>query len=160
MVWQWLTVIALTMVPSLVAGPSAGIIAGIHFGFSPWILLPVVAAASFAEGLLVIGIAELGLRVPWIFRTLARSRTAKARRWAERWGIWGGLTLGVAVLGQEPILIALVWMQVDKRRLVGPLALSSVAFTVIYFAVVRAGYSQVSLLGSQLRELYDLLGAL
>lgn len=160
MLWQWLTVIALTMVPSLVAGPSAGIIAGIHFGFSPWVLLPVVALASFVEGLLVIGLAELGLRVPWIGRTLSRSRTPRAQRWAEKWGPWGGLTLGVAVVGQEPILVALVWMKVDKRRILLPLALSSICFTAIYFIVVRAGYQQVSLLGSQLRELYELLKAL
>jgi membrane protein YqaA with SNARE-associated domain len=160
MLWQWLTVIALTMVPSLVAGPSAGIIAGIHFGFSPWVLLPVVALASFAEGLLVMWLAQLGLRIPWLGKSLARSRTPKAQRWAEKWGAWGGLTLGVAAVGQEPILIALVWMQVEKRRILIPLALSSIAFTAVYFAIVRAGYSQMSLLGSQLKELFDLLGAL
>ena len=26
---------------------------------------------------------------------------------ADKWGVWGGLTIGCAVVGQEPILVAL-----------------------------------------------------
>lgn len=156
MLWQWLTVIALSMTPALIAGQSAACAAGMAFGWSPWRLLPVVATASFVEGLIVIKLAELSVRVPWLRRHLARWHKPSAVAWCQRWGPWGGLMLGVAVVGIEPILIALKWMDVDSKKLVLPLAISSVLFTVLYYVIVAFGWAQASRFGD-VRELVDLL---
>lgn len=156
MAWRWLLVVVLSMVPALVAGPSAGILAAMHFGFAPEVYLPVVALASFVEGLAVVKLAELALRSPAIEHRLAPLRTERAVRWASKWGPWGGLLLGVATLGQEPILIALVWLKVERRKLVLPLALSSTLFTGIYFVTLRQGLASLS----KLDELWRLLDTL
>jgi hypothetical protein len=118
--------------------------------------LPVVATASFVEGLIVIKLAELSVRVPWLRRHLARWHKPSAVAWCQRWGPWGGLMLGVAVVGIEPILIALKWMDVDSKKLVLPLAISSVVFTVLYYVIVAFGWAQASRFGD-VRELVDLL---
>lgn len=156
LVWQWALVILLSMVPALVAGPSAGIAAGMHFGFRPAIYLPVVALSSFVEGLGVVKLAERARDNAWLERKLGYLRTPRAHAWAERWGPWGGLILGVAVVGQEPILIALVWLGVERRRLLLPLAASSALFTALYFALIHFGVESAT----RLDELWQLLRSL
>jgi len=142
-IWKWLTVVALSMTPALVAGPSAAILAAIGFGFSPWAYLPVVMVSSFCGGLLVMRLSDWSARIPLLERWLARARKPKAVRWCERWGPWGGLTIGAAAIGPLPILIALKWMGVEDRRIVAPLAVSSALFTLIYQWLVAVGVDQV-----------------
>jgi len=63
---------------------------------------------------------------------------------ANRWGVWGDLTLGCAVVGQEPILVALRWLGVDMRRIWLPLAVSNAVFAVTYYVIVWFGLEQVA----------------
>lgn len=49
-----------------------------------------------------------------------------------------------ALVGQEPILVALRWLGVDMRRIWLPLAVSNAAFAVIYYAVVLFGIDQAA----------------
>ncbi len=132
------------MTPNLVLGPSAAVGVGIAAHYSPWLLLPVVAAAGYVEGLAVAWVAGQTTRIGFIGRWVARMRTPRATALADRWGVWGGLTLGCAVVGQEPILVALRWLGVEMRHIRLPLAVSNAVFAVIYYAVVRAGLSQLA----------------
>ena len=144
------------MTPALILGQSAACAAGIAFGWSPWVLLPVVAVSGFVEGLIVIKLADLSARTPRLRRWLERWHKPSAVEWCRRWGPWGGLTLGVAFVGIEPILVALKWMDVDTKKLVLPLAVSSVLFTGLYYAIVASGWAQADRF-AELREIVDLL---
>lgn len=132
------------MTPNLVLGPSLAVGVGIKEHISPWILIPVVASASYAEGLILAWVAGQSTRIGFIGRLVARLRTSRAVAFAGEWGVWGGLTLGCAVVGQEPILVALRWLGVEMRRIWLPLAVSDAAFAVIYYAVVSMGLNQVA----------------
>ncbi|MFZ2628576.1 MAG: hypothetical protein WAX67_06800, partial [Rugosibacter sp.] len=112
--------------------------------YSPWILLPVVAAAGYAEGLALAWLAGQSTRIGFIDRWVARLRTPRGVAFANKWGVWGGLTLGCAVAGQEPILVALRWLGVDMRRIWLPLAVSNAVFAVLYYAIVRVGLGQAA----------------
>ncbi len=142
--WTWASIVGLSMTPNLVMGPSAAVGVGIAAHFSPWIFLPVIAAAGYCEGLVLAWLAGQSTRIGFIGRWVARLRTPRSVTLANRWGVWGGLTLGCAVVGQEPILVALRWLSVDMRRIWLPLAVSNAVFTVIYYAVVRFGLDQVA----------------
>jgi hypothetical protein len=132
------------MTPNLILGPSVAVGVGIAAHYDPWVLLPVVAAAGYFEGLVVAWLAGQSTRIGFIDRWVVRRRTPRAVDLANRWGVWGGLTLGCAVVGQEPILVALRWLGVDMRRIWLPLAVSNAAFAVIYYAVVSAGLDQAA----------------
>jgi hypothetical protein len=49
-----------------------------------------------------------------------------------------------ALVGQEPILVALRWLGVDMRRIWLPLAISNALFAVLYYAIVWFGLDQVA----------------
>src|SRR5262245_7429153 len=138
--WKWATVIGLSMTPALVLGQSAACVAGIGFGFDPAVLIAVVAAAGFVEGLIIVWLARLAGRIPRLERWLGRFHTPRAVAWMNRWGPLGGLMLVPAAVGQEPAIVTLVWMDVPARRLILPLALSNVVYTLIYYAIVRYGW--------------------
>ncbi|MDD5248144.1 MAG: hypothetical protein PHY45_04110 [Rhodocyclaceae bacterium] len=142
--WTWASIVGLAATPNLVLGPSAAVGVGIAAHCSPWVLLPVVAAASYCEGLAVAWLAGASTRIGFIGRWIKRLRTPKGMALANRWGVWGGLTLGCAVVGQEPILVALRWLGVDMRRIWLPLAVSNAVFAGLYYAIVLGGLHQVS----------------
>jgi hypothetical protein len=142
--WTWASIVGLSATPNLVLGASAAVGVGIAAHFSPWALLPVVAAASYFEGLVVAWLAGESTRIGFIGRWVARLRTPRGVALANRWGVWGGLTLGCAVVGQEPILVALRWLGVDMRRIWLPLAVSNAVFAVIYYVIVRLGIDQIA----------------
>jgi hypothetical protein len=142
--WTWLSIIGLSMTPNLILGPSTAVGVGIAAHFNPWVLLPVVAAAGYFEGLVLAWLAGASTRIGFIGRWVARMRTPKSTALAEKWGVWGGLTIGCAFVGQEPILVALRWLGVDMRRIWLPLAISNAVFSVIYYMVVWFGIDQVA----------------
>jgi hypothetical protein len=142
--WTWLSIIGLSMTPNLVLGPSVAVGVGIAAHFSPWVLVPVVAAAGYFEGLVVAWLAGESTQIGFINRWVARMRTPRAVDFANRWGVWGGLTFGNAAVGQEPILVALRWLGVDMRRIWLPLAVCNAIFAVIYYVVVSVGLDQVA----------------
>ena len=128
------------MTPNLVLGPSAAVGVGIVAHFNPWVLLPVVAVAGYFEGLVV----------AWLAGSVSSTGGSRgcARRGAWCWPTSGesgaAFTLGCAVVGQEPILVALRWLGVDMRRIWLPLAVSNVVFAVLYYAIVWFGLDQVA----------------
>jgi len=142
--WTWASIVGLSMTPNLVLGPSAAVGVGIAAHVSPWVLLPVVAVAGYLEGLVVAWLAGQSTHIGFVGRWVARMRTPRSTALADKWGVWGGLTLGCAVVGQEPILVALRWLGVDMRRIWLPLAVSNAVFAVIYYAVVWFGLGQVA----------------
>lgn len=154
--WRWSTVVLLTMVPALLGGPSAGVAAGLAYGFDLPTLLVVVSVTSFVAGLMWIRLAELSLRIPRLRRTLERVQHPRAVALCNRWGPWGGLTLGAAIVGPEPILIVLKAMMISTRRLLLPLAVSSVAFTLLYYVIVAQGFAHGGALHEDLQLLYEL----
>ena len=143
MIWKWLTVIALSMTPALVLGPAAAAAAGIAWHLDPRILVPVVALSGFVEGMVVAWFGGATTRIGFIHRFCERMRKPCAVALASAWGAWGGLTLGAALLGQEPILLALRVLGVDLRRLVLPIAVSNVLFAVTYYAVARVAFDKL-----------------
>src|SRR5450759_4018964 len=105
--WTWASIVGLSMTPNLVLGPSAAVGVGIAAHYNPWVLLPVVAVAGYFEGLVVAWLAGQSTRIGFIDRWVTRLRTPRSVALTDKWGLWGGLTLGCAVVGQEPILVAL-----------------------------------------------------
>ena len=142
--WTWLSIVGLSMTPNLVLGPSAAVGVGIAAHYNPWVLLPVVAVAGYFEGLVVAWLAGESTRIGFIDRWVTRLRTPRSVALTDKWGVWGGLTLGCAVVGQEPILVALRWLGVDMRRIWLPLAVSNAVFAVLYYAIVWFGLVQVA----------------
>jgi hypothetical protein len=142
--WTWASIVGLSMTPNLVLGPSAAVGIGIAAHYIPWVLLPVVAVSGYVEGLVVAWLAGESTRIGFIGRWVARLHTPRAAAFANRWGVWGGLTLGCAVVGQEPILVALRWLGVDMRRIWLPLAVSNAAFAVIYYAIECGSLREVA----------------
>jgi hypothetical protein len=142
--WTWASIVGLSVTPNLVLGPSAAVAVGFEAHYSPWILLPVVTVASYFEGLIVAWFAGESTRIGFIGRWVARLHTPRAMAFAKKWGVWGGLTLGCAVVGQEPILVALRWLGIDMRRIWLPLAVSDAIFAVLYYAIVWVGLNQVT----------------
>lgn len=143
MFWKWVTVVALAMTPALLLGQSAAATAGIAWHLDARFLVPVIAVAGFAEGMLVAWLGGTSTRIGFVHRWCERMRKPKAVALATAWGPWGGMTVGAAVFGQEPILLALRWLGVDMRKLVVPIAVSNTAFALIYYGVVRFGFDQV-----------------
>lgn len=143
--WTWLSIIALSATPNLVLGPSVAVGVGVEAHFSPWILLPVVATSGYLEGLVIAWLAGETTRIGLFNRWAARMRTPRVVAFASKWGVWGGLTLGCAAVGQEPILVALRWLGVDMRQLWLPLAVSNAVFAVLYYAVVWFGLDQLKI---------------
>lgn len=157
MLWQWLTVIVLSMTPALVLGQSAAAAAGIGFGFDPRILVPVMAVSGFVEGVFVawLGGKTAHLRIGLLQRLIAWMKKPRAVELASRLGPWGGMLVGTGLVGQEPILIALRWMGIDLRRLVLPAAVANAVFAVIYYYVVKLGILGVSSTLDPLRALWE-----
>jgi hypothetical protein len=142
--WIWASIVGLSATPNLVLGPSIAVGVGIKAHYSPWVLLPVVAAASYLEGLVLAWVAGESTRIGFMARWVARLRTPKAVALANKWGVWGGLTIGCAAVGQEPILVALRWLGVDMRRIWFPLAVSNAVFAVLYYAIVWFGLDRIA----------------
>jgi hypothetical protein len=159
MLWQWLTVIGLSMTPALVLGQSAAAAAGIGFGLDPRILVPVMAVSGFVEGLLVawLGGKTASLRIGLLQRFIAWMKKPRAVALAARFGPWGGMLLGTGIVGQEPILIALRWLGVDLRRLVLPTAIANALFAVSYYYVVKLGILSVKSTVDPLRAIWQML---
>ena len=143
MFWKWLSVVALAMTPALVLGQSAAAAAGNAWHLDPRYLVAAIALGGFAEGMLVAWLGGMTTRIGMVHRWCERMRTPKALKMANAWGPWGGLTLGVAAVGQEPILLALRFLGVEVRKLVLPIAASNILFAVIYYAVVRFGLDKL-----------------
>ena len=139
--WKWLTVIGLAATPALIFGQTTAWAAGFGFHLSPWPLAIAIALAGFVEGLVILVLATYAERLPRVHRWLKKLHWPRFDAWFERWGMWTGLALGPAVAGQEPVIIALVWLGASPRRLVLPLLLSNVLYTAIYYAVVKFGWS-------------------
>lgn len=159
MLWQWLTVIGLSMTPALLLGQSAAAAAGIGFGFDPLVLVPVMALGGFIEGLFIawLGGKTAHLQVGLFQRFMTWMRKPRAVALAEKFGPWGGMLLGTGIVGQEPILLALRWLGVDMRRLVLPTAVANALFAVVYYYVVKLGIMSVKSTTDPLRELWRML---
>lgn len=138
--WKWLTVIALAATPALIFGQTAAWASGFGFKLPIWTLGVVITAAGFAEALVVLLLAALSERIPWLHRWLSKFRAPRYDKWLTRWGRWTGLLVGTAVAGQEPVIIALVWLGVPPKKLVAPLLVENVIYTAIYYFVVRLGW--------------------
>jgi hypothetical protein len=137
--WKWATVVGLSMTPALVLGQSAAAVAGIGWELEPWILVPVMAVSSFVEGLVIAWLGGTSTKIGMVHRLCERMRTPRAVAFAKKWGRWGGLLLGVAIVGQEPILLALRFLGIDLKKLVVPLAISNAIFALVYYGVVKLG---------------------
>ncbi len=145
--WKWATIVGLSMTPALVLGQSAAATAGIGWDFDPKLLVPVMAASGFVEGLIIAWLGGTSTKLKIVQRFCDWLRKPRAVEIAQKWGPWGGLLLGVAFVGQEPILLALRLLGIDLKRLVLPMAISNVLFACIYYGVVKLGLLEIKLLG-------------
>lgn len=149
---KWALVVALSMTPALIAGGSSAAAAGIAFGFDPVAIIAVVSVSSFVYGLIVVQLSKLARRVERIERFLKRFHRPRAIAFCDKYGPWGGLLIGVAFIGSEGILVTLTWMDVSLRKLLAPLAVSSILFAVIYYFIVKLGYAQAHHLDRTLED--------
>lgn len=145
MAWKWATVALLSMTPALLLGQSAAAAAGISWNLPPWLLITVMSIFGFLEGMLVAWLGGTTTRIGFVQRWCERMRKPKAVAFVKTWGRWGGMTLGVAVLGQEPILLALRLLGIEVRKLIVPVAVSNVMFATIYYFIVKLGLDHVAM---------------
>lgn len=141
--WKWAAIIGLSMTPNLILGQSIAAVLGVRWGLTPWLLIAVMTVFGYLEGVGVAYASDRFTRIRWVARWVARTRTPRATAFARTWGTWGGLTLGVAAVGQEPMLLALRWLGVEMRRLWLPLAVANVLSAVGYYYLVKAGLVSV-----------------
>jgi hypothetical protein len=140
----WASIAGLSMTPNLILGPSTAIAVGVGAQIEPGLLLPVVASIAWAQGMLLAWLAGKSTRIGLIHRWIERLRTPRSLAFAQRWGVWGGLTLGCALVGQEPILIALRWLGIEMRRIALPLAISNGLFAMIFHTIAQFGLNQIA----------------
>ncbi|MGH7281119.1 MAG: hypothetical protein ACRELY_06315 [Polyangiaceae bacterium] len=145
-VWKWAAVVGLSMTPALILGQSAAAAEGIAAGFDPRILVPVIAAGGFVEGMIIAWLGGTSERIGAVHRFCERMRRPKAVSFARKWGRWGAMIIGVAIFGQEPILLALRLLGVEQKKLVAPTALSNALFAVVYYFIVKVGFDNVAAL--------------
>ncbi|NVB85181.1 MAG: hypothetical protein HOV81_42840 [Kofleriaceae bacterium] len=138
---KWLTVIGLAATPALIFGQAAAWGAGLGFGLDVWLLGVVIMLAGFAEGLVVLWLAHLALRIERLHRVMRRFHAPRFDTWFARWGVWVGMLVGTAVGGQEPVLIALVWLGAPPKKVIVPLFVQNVLYTAIYYGIVRVGWA-------------------
>lgn len=141
--WTWVSIVLLSMTPNLVLGPSAAIAVGIESHIPMAWLLPVVSFAGFVEGMAVAWLAGRSTNIGIVHRWIERMRSPRSLAFASRWGIWGGMTIGNAIAGQEPVLVALRWLDVSLRRLWLPVAFGNVLFSFIYYYTVQMGLEKL-----------------
>lgn len=141
---KWLTVIGLAATPALIMGQTAAWTAGLAWDMNVWALAVAIVLAGFAEGLLVLWLAQLSLRVERVHRVMKRFHAPRFDAWFKKWGIWVGMLAGTAVAGQEPVIIALVWLGAPTKKLILPLAIQNVLYTAIYYVVIRIGWAAIT----------------
>ena len=141
---KWLTVIGLAATPALILGQTAAWGAGLGFGLDVWLLALVIVLGGLAEGLVIVWLASLALRVDAVYRVMKRFHAPRFDAWFARWGVWVGMLVGTAVGGQEPVIIALVWLGAPPRKLILPLAIQNVLYTAIYYAIVKLGWAALT----------------
>ena len=142
-VWKWAAVVGLSMTPALLLGQTASAAEGISAGFDPRILIPVMAVGGFVEGMIVAWLGGTSERIGAVHRFCVRLRRPKAVSFAQKWGCWGGMFIGVAIFGQEPILLALRFLGVEQKKLVAPTALSNAFFAAASYFIVKVGMEKV-----------------
>jgi hypothetical protein len=142
--WRWLTVIGLAATPALIMGQTAAWGAGLGFGLDPWLLGAVIALAGFAEGLVIVWLAHVALRSENLHRVLRKLHAPRFDAWFAKWGIWVGMLVGTAVGGQEPVIIALVWLEAPPKKLIIPLAVQNALYTLVYYGIVKAGWAALT----------------
>lgn len=142
--WRWLTVVGLAATPALIMGQTAAWTAGLAWDMKVSALALVIVLAGFAEGLLVMWLAQLALRVDRVYRVMKRLHAPRFDAWFAKWGVWIGMLVGTAVAGQEPVIIALVWLGAPPRKLILPLAVQNVVYTAIYYGVVKLGWAAIA----------------
>lgn len=51
---------------------------------------------------------------------------------------------GTAVGGQEPVIVALVWLGAPPKKLVVPLAIQNALYTLVYYGIVKVGWAELT----------------
>jgi hypothetical protein len=54
------------------------------------------------------------------------------------------MLVGTAVGGQEPVIIALVWLEAPPKKLIIPLAVQNALYTLVYYGIVKAGWAALT----------------
>ena len=86
----------------------------------------------YLEGLVVIvWLADKAQHIEKLHRVLRRLHAPRFDAWFEKWGIWVGMLVGTAIEGPEPVIIALVWLGAPPKKLLVPLFVQNVLYTVI-----------------------------
>lgn len=133
--------IGLAATPAALFGQTAAWTVGIGLDMNPWGLAIAITLAGFGEGLFVLWLAFQAQRIPRLHRWLSKLHAPRFDRWFAKWGAWTGLLLAPSVAGQEPVIIALVWLGASPRRILLPLFVSNVLYTAIYYYVVVFGWA-------------------
>jgi hypothetical protein len=142
--WQWLTVIGLAATPAVFLGQTAAWGAAFGFDLPTWPAGIAIVIAGYAEALLLLYLAALADRIPRLHRWLSKLRVPRFDPLLTKWGTWTALLLGTAIAGQEPVIIALVWLGVKPRKLILPLLVENVLYTALYYFVMKLGWTAIT----------------
>jgi membrane protein YqaA with SNARE-associated domain len=137
--WKWLAIIGMSMTPNLIIGNSIASYFVIRWHFDPWIAVPVMAVAGYVEGGIVGWLGGRSTNIGFVHRWIERMRKPKVLAFADKWGPWGGMTLGLALVGQEPILVALRWLGIEMKRIWLPMAVGNAISAILYYWLIKAG---------------------
>ena len=142
---DWLWICLMSMSPNLILGQQMAAFFGIRWGLDVRILLPVMIAFGYLSGFFWIwaGGKSQKFRFGWWQRFIHWLRKPRAIAFAQKWGLWGGMTLGNAMVGQEPIILALRWLDVPAKKIWFPMAIANVISSVLYYYLTKLGYMTV-----------------
>jgi hypothetical protein len=138
-IWKWLTVFGLAAAPALVLGQSAAWAFGLRTGMNILALGIVITMGGFIEGVVIVKLAELPKRSARFERWADKVHRSRPGSWLAKRGPWPSLLVGTMFLGQEPIIIFLVWLGIPMRKLVVPLFVANAVYTVVYALLVKQG---------------------
>jgi hypothetical protein len=141
--WRWLAIAGMSMTPNLAWGQQMAAFFGIRWGVDVRILLPVMIVFGYVSGFFWLWIGGKDPRLAFMRRFIAWMRKPKAVAFAEKWGTWGGMTLGSIMVGQEPIILALRWLGVESKKIWIPMILANVISSVGFYYLTKLGYMSV-----------------
>lgn len=124
-----------------VGGLGAAIPTGIALGIHPLIVIFVAVLASMFPALVIPPLCRIATRRPSVAAWVERHRTARARRFFSRYGVWGMATIGRFIVGPYGSALTIELFGVERRRALTVFMLGSLLLSLCFAAVTLGGLS-------------------
>jgi hypothetical protein len=141
--WKWALIALASMTPNLVFGQQMAAVMGYAWGFHAIAVIAVSTVFGYISGFFWIWLGGKDFDIGWLIRFRNWMRKPRAVEFARKWGLWGGMTLGVAMVGQEPIILALRYLGVEGRKIWVPMILANIISCILYYYFIKLGWASV-----------------